>query len=200
MISDELKTIFVHIPKTAGCSIEQTLGIGGNPQTYTYLHSGIEHTYDVNWQHATPREIKLTCGDNKWNNYYKFCFVRNPWDRFVSYYFHVQKMKIGPDLSFKNFVLFFISKNNNMKSRHTNMAKPCTYWLDDSIEFIGKVEQIEKDFAVVCDKLNIQKELLHINRTEHSHYSRYYDKETIEIISNLYEKDIATFGYSFREE
>ena len=66
MIVEKRKCIFIHIPKTGGTSIE-----------YFFKKKGGQR------KHALPRKIKKEF-PSKWENYYKFAFVRNPWDRFVS--------------------------------------------------------------------------------------------------------------------
>ena len=79
MISHKHKCIFVHCHKCAGETIELAVlgkadrGIGGD-----HYKGSREKHFSVN------RYIKKY-GENMWNNYFTFSFVRNPWDRVISW-------------------------------------------------------------------------------------------------------------------
>ena len=77
MISHPHKFVFIHIPKTGGSSIE-TLFLGKPQRRWA---PEINHYF----QHATAAELRnrLMNRDN-FDRYFKFAFVRNPWDRIVS--------------------------------------------------------------------------------------------------------------------
>ena len=70
MISDEYKAIFTHIDKTGGSSITSMLNNGGREET-KYKHRILS---------------EMINDDNK--NYFKFAFVRNPYERVLSKYYH----------------------------------------------------------------------------------------------------------------
>ena len=78
MIYDKYKCIHIHIPKTAGTSITKA------------LHGKDFVLFDTNkkiWrQHATALETREHYGKEKWDSYFKFSIVRNPFDRLVSAY------------------------------------------------------------------------------------------------------------------
>jgi hypothetical protein len=69
--ADEHQCIFIHIPKAAGTSVALTLF--GEPS---------RHVPWFEYYQANPR---------KFRKYFKFAFVRNPWDRLVSSYFFLRK-------------------------------------------------------------------------------------------------------------
>lgn len=65
------------------------------------------------------------------------------------------------------------------------------------MDFIGKMENIEADFAHVCEHLGIRNTLRHLNKSEHRDYRSYYNEETKALVARTFRDDIETFGYSF---
>jgi|TARA_Y100000289_G_scaffold39201_1_gene38627 hypothetical protein len=201
MISHEHKFIFIHIPKCGGSSIESSFGcdlwdkkrfpdhfysydlaLGRDPSTNKYL------------QHLTITEIR-ELKNNSIDDYFSFSFVRNPWSRHLSdFYFYGGRKKCD----FKNFLL---SPPEDDLS-HAMPQFDFVYSPDGEllVDFIGRFENLQEDFNIVCDKIGIPpKKLPHKNTTKHKHYTEYYDEETKQIIAERYAKDIEYFGYKFGE-
>jgi len=84
LISHEFKFIFIHIPKTAGVSITNAL----QPFSDQALSKRIT-------RHASFYEIRRLILPEQFNHYIKFCFVRNPWDWFVSLYAYIRSPSTG---------------------------------------------------------------------------------------------------------
>jgi hypothetical protein len=222
MICKDLKVIFVHIPKTAGQSIErfflEQCGLTWEQRSQFLLRPNSDPQLGPKrLAHLTAAEY-VSCGhlsQEDFADYYKFSFVRNPWDRLVSeYYFYNYHQKY----SFKEFVLHgFPGKAMEDDYRH---IMPQYDFLYDSqgeriVDFVGRFENLKADFNVICDTLNIKRRNLpHVNESKQRKYNRlldlllpfksqkrkyseYYDKETMEIVAERYKKDIETFKYMF---
>ncbi len=198
MISHKLKSIFIHIPKCGGTSIEQTL------KTQSFVYQQHYHTFH--------QELNAN-----YNNYFKFAFVRNPYDKIVSEYkwftnteheYPVKRVKdFYRGVDFKTF-LKKITEWSKSRSKHDPNKGDYYHGIDymhilhpiSQMNFIGRFENLQQDFDAICDKIGIpRQELTHKNKTKHKHYTEYYDDETRQIVAEKYAKDIEYFGYKFGE-
>jgi len=137
--------------------------------------------------------------DKELENYFKFIFVRNPFSRLVSYW-HDTFLSSYPN--FKDLIKDGIfDKKGNLKKLHfqTQSGLFTTPGGDTlNLDFIGKVENINNDWEVLCKKINIQYQKLgHHSKNSHNNYITYYDNETIDIVSEWYKKDLQIFNYKF---
>ena len=121
-------------------------------------------------------------------------FSRNPWERITSIYFG-RKQILKVDMpSFEVFVKDLDPDNNPTKSQLSwiknkgDIVKP---------DFIGRVENYQSDWKVVCDNLGITKELPHLNASKHMTYQNYYNDQLKDIIYDRYKSDIEFFNYKF---
>lgn len=137
------------------------------------------------------------------SSYYKFAFVRNPWDRYVSLYEYFRKdaghamHRRCMSCSFEDFIDDVIARRATFDTRiQVDYVIPPPRM--GPLDFIGKMENIENDFSVVCKKLGIENAKLPVlNTTNHEHYSLYYSNASKRKLEVFCEPDIKTFGYSF---
>lgn len=147
-------------------------------------------------------------------NFYVFSFVRNPWDRVVSSFFYLNKggIRTGEDKrdrekyihkyngDFGAFVRDAFLTNEIFQQIH---FRPQYEWITNEngdllTDFIGRHENLQRDFDFLCDTIGFPKKPLgHTNTSKHDNYKKYYTSETSEIIRKAYKKDIELFGYSF---
>ena len=167
------KCIFIHIPKTAGSTIKKALGIRGT--------------------HYTSTQIKGDLNPFFWDNYFKFAFVRNPFDKLVSNFFFNGHHFGFRDCTFKEYIVAYKNGakiSNDVVTQHG--------YLEQEIDFIGRFENLQKDMEFICDKLNKpMPQLSKENSTVHDHYTTYYDDETVKLVEELFEKDLKRFNYKF---
>lgn len=92
-----------------------------------------------------------------------------------------------------------ISEENYPKSISFNQLD---YLSDEEgnvlVDFIGKFENLQLDYAHIMKQLNIPSaSLQHLNKFEHKDYRSYYSDADIEKVYNLYKRDIEYFHYQF---
>ncbi len=202
-ISHKYKTIFIHIPKNAGESMEKKLGIYGDQGNNLW---GIHKKYVL--QHLTlPQMKRHYVTKDLYRNYFKFAFVRNPWDKTVSEYYWY--LRYGSPLSFDDWVRTLgerLKKSTGLHILEVGHNIPqykyvCDKNLNLAVDFIGRFEQLQNDFDQVCETLGIEDtELAKDNATTsdgRKHYKEYYSKESKKIIAKIYKKDIELFDYKF---
>ncbi len=192
---DEYQCIFIHIPKCAGQSVRATL--------FGNLQPGHINVYT--YQQIYPKRI--------FDRYYKFTFVRNPWDRLVSAYFFMKaggahqkdrdwsQKHLSPYPDFASFVREGLRNENILHWPH---FRPQVEFLKGQqgrieIDFIGRFENIQEDFQKVASHLGISRELLYINKAKKKRdpYQTYYTAELRYIAGDVYREDITTFDYQF---
>jgi hypothetical protein len=209
MINHEHKFIFVHIPKCGGTSIEKIFNIDafyGDESTFT----GWDDQYKFWRTHASIKKIhSQTLGEFK--DYFSFAFVRNPWDKCVSEWLWLSSRESrlqDRKYTLKDYLLITHGFNDIESSaekwgRSDHFATQYSFTCvnnHNAIKFIGRFENLQADFDIVCDKINIPRQQLpHYNKTNHKHYTEYYDEETKQIVAEKFAKDIEYFGYKFGE-
>ena len=201
IISHKHKFIFIHTNKCAGTSIEVSLtSICGSddiigPVTLENLPPDYKHpeNYDKNKFEDTmsAEEIKSNIPLEYWEEYTKFSVVRNPWDRMISAWFW-QTRNDNRDLP------IFLSQP---ALRPISMSEQLT--VNDSIctDFLIRYENLNDDYKKVCKLLKISPvKLPHAKsgyKPKDTHYTKYYDGYTKNIIETKFKDDINNFGYKF---
>jgi len=193
MISHEYKCIFIHPPRNGGKSIEKALfGVAPVP-------GSADHTSIRQWQRKLNKEL--------FDSYFKFVFVRNPWDRLASVYHHrlsflsshpkYKKVRGYLNLnSFDEFIKACHPKKGPLRSQSCYILK---HGGNIGVDFIGRLENYEEDWQKVCEKLNVGNILLpHLNKSLHKKYWKYYNEDLIKIVGEKFEIDIKLFNYKFR--
>jgi hypothetical protein len=69
-----------------------------------------------------------------------------------------------------------------------------------AMDYLGRIERLDTDFAIICQKLGLGALLPRLNEGEKDHYSKAYSAEMIEIVGKSYRRDIGLLNYSFMNE
>lgn len=182
MISHEYKCIFVEVPKTGSTSIRDVIGYPDKP-------------------HLDICQIASTMDGETFDAYFKFGFVRNPWDRIVSLYERRQGVELRDKMSFDEFVEWCSYSSSTCV--HPSPHRYQLDWFVDSrgeviVDFIGRFERLRQDWSFVAEKLGIRESIPHKNQNPHKrHYTEYYTKKTRDIVAKRFAVDVEYFNYRF---
>jgi len=218
LISYNHKFIFFHIAKVAGISIRNALKeYSQEPEAFKVkrppkkLPNNKPNPFYEMWKsfllHAKAKEAKTELPEEVYNNFYKFAFVRNPWDWQVSMYHfilketsHVKHKLVKSMTSFDEYLEWVISTENPYPKGATKLQKDIITDCDGKliVDFVGRYETLVPDFNQVCRTLNIETSLPSLNRTIHRDYKSYYSSEkTKKMVGQHFKEDIELFGYTF---
>ena len=202
MISLQKRFLFVHIPKTAGNSIQTALRDYSEDQIVALRkeQDGIERfglrnpNYNIK-KHSTLAEYRDALGNEQFRNLYKFTCVRNPWDRMVSYYFTpTQSPETWDRKKFRKTISKIVSVADYLRLDQDE-EDPFT-----NVDYIMCFENLAEDFRTLCGKVGISAATLpRYNRSNREHYSKYYDDELRELVRTQFAAEIERFGYTFEE-
>jgi hypothetical protein len=196
------KILFIHIPKTAGTSIEHYLikkdnvVINYKDNVKNLFSYNGKYGFDHSLQHLTFKEILLLYP--KVEEYKKFTVVRNPYDRIVSeYYYHLQitrkwkKQKTEIQEDFEEFLNFYFNTNDTFDNHKIPQYKYIEGINENDIK-IMKFETLKTDFM---DFFNEELQY-HINKTKRDkNYLDILTPNTIKKINEYYYEDFIKFNY-----
>lgn len=213
-INHDKKAIFIHIPKNGGSYIAETLSKYYGFKNY-YLQRpdhkqfclGKDNSVDKheNKIHGTLMYYKtstylnkiMNMDQKKWNTYFIFTFIRNPYDRIVSGWNYVNKYNIPfekyIDLNFKdndyNYWHVFMSQSRHLIGNDGKI----------NVHFIGKLENIEDDLTIILNRIGYYNKLhnqFKKNSKKHDNYINYYvNNDIVNKVNILVKEDLENFDY-----
>ena len=137
-----------------------------------------------------------------WNNFYKFCFVRNPFDKAVSDYIW-RSRQTGIDISFRSFLeRLSLSDTTDpiVPAKHDNWP---IYTINDriAVDFVGQFENLQLDLLSVTKAIGLPGSIDDLPSAKTSRRARsyrdWYGRQERKLVENLYRKEIHQFGYEF---
>lgn len=148
------------------------------------------------YNHIGADEVRLLAGKRVFSSYFKFCFVRNPWDRIASQYYYSQRNEDEPQ-SFEEF----LQAGEPKKLRRTGWDL-YTIGGEPAVDRVCKYENLEDELEAVRRELGID-EPLELPKTKSSHrpdkksYEELFGGESPGWIYDLFKEEIELFGYEF---
>jgi hypothetical protein len=239
ILSHTHKFIFICSSKVGTTSMEHVL----RP-----LQEGAEYDFGTGLyvpKHIPPAVLKGVLPSSIWEEYFKFVFVRNPWDWFVSQWYYNSRGALpdpperpppramhkrlrravraaaaayrrsrnppprplysppteGSALTARDVDVVFevLKRFKGLPGRDGLYQSNWVYDMDDRqlVDYVGRYETMERDFAEIMRRLNLDLRLPHLNRTAHKDYRSYYTQDARLRVGELWALDIMNFGYSF---
>lgn len=147
------------------------------------------------YNHISASEVLAHVGPKLWDNYFKFCFERNPWDRIVSLYYW--RYKSEPRPTFSDFVASDDPLINKQKGFDL-------YTIDGHIAVnkICRFENMAEELETIRSQLGIPEslDLPHAKsrfRKNRQSYHDYFGEEEKGKIAELFSDEIILLGYEF---
>ena len=217
LVSFEKKFIFTKTIKTAGTSVEiffepYCLPPEGYVQTHAHDETitdygivgfrGSGRPADTLWyNHMPAAQIREYLGPEVWNECFKFCTIRNPFDKLVSMYsFQMSRRKqsaTGPEFSdLRREFLIWVKQRGFVQDRDK-------YMIDGAVcvDYFIRFENLFDDLAAVCRKLEIERDVSELerfksrSRRDDRHFSEFYDAEARQIVADAYAFELDRFEY-----
>ena len=210
LISHRHKFIFIHTYKVAGQSVTRALKEYADEPPSSLLLSKVLAKFRVSWRpssykyrtfldHVTASDLKAELPPKLYADFFKFAFVRNPWDWQVSLYHyalsrpnHHQYELIKSMSGFREYLFWRVEKDKHLQEEFVTDSNG-----DVIVDYIGRLETLDHDFRNITKRIGVQAELPHINKSKHEDYREYYDEEMAELIATHFARDIDRFGYTF---
>jgi len=207
LISDSHEFIFLRMRKVASTSMREILEplcIPTPMGRFAHLKSRarLERDYHrfVFRAHENILAARRRMPGEKFARYFKFAFVRNPWDRLVSEYEFIlrrpQHGRHGHVNQLRNFGEFIHMQIPRPDAYQVNML--CDKKGRLLMDFVGKMELLDDDWKTVCDRLGIPHQPLPFRKvTQHQPYQDYYDQQSSQLVATHWAREIEMFGYRF---
>lgn len=218
IISHKHKFIYIKTRKTASTSLEIALSkFCGEEDVITSFSDADEQVraelgyrgpqneamgdaslpgYDT-WLNHTPALIaRKVLGRERWDDYFKFTFERNPFDRAISrYYWSIRKMDEVPALS-----PFLRSAPRWMLSCWD------LYTVKDriAVDFVGKYEDMTDGLEAIAQRLGLPEPIILPQhrakgsyRTDRRAYREVLSSEDRSVIESVCHNELKAFGYTW---
>lgn len=192
IVSFSRRFVFVHVPKTAGESITKALLPFLSRDDVVLCRPVYEQLAGFeprgSWdKHSGLARIRDACGPSV-GDFFSFGFVRNPWDRVVSYFHYLH-----PGRPFAGGV------SREEFERHVDRGPPrFPCWRSAAgLDFVGRFESLERDFARVCERLGVEARLEKTNASARGPYRQYFDDATRARVAERNADDLREYGYEF---
>ena len=206
IISHQHKFVFTAIPKTGTHSVRRALrehlGAEDGEQVGLFVQKRlpIAEIAAIGHGHISLSQIRPFLGEEAFASYFKFAFVRNPFDRFVSYCAFVTREDRAFLRNPHEIMRYFLFKERPLdhllfQHQHFFVTDENGALLTDAF---GRVEQMQASYDAIAARLGLPTTALEkVNSSPRADYRGYYDQELIDGVAELYRRDLDLFGYDF---
>lgn len=206
IISRAHRYIFFAIPKTGTHSVRRALRAHLGPddleQVGLFVHKRFPFPEFANIQHGhiSTRQIRPVLGDEAFAQLFKFAFVRNPFDRFVSYCAFMSRetdvFQREPTRYMKYIIREARPVDHLLFQPQHQMVTGESGELE--LDFVGRNETMQASYDEVCRRVGIPTTALErVNSSKHRPWQEYYDRDLVGWVGDFYRRDLELFDYRF---
>ena len=206
IISRKHQFIFVAVPKTGTHSVRRALREQLGPDDLEQVKLFVDKEFPMpelarlGHGHISLEQVRPSLGEEDFRSCFKFAFVRNPFDRFVSYCAFITRDNGEFDRDPKAVMRHFLFRAPPLRHilfqpQHSFVCAATGELLADKV---GRVEEMQQSYDEICAKLGIPStQLEKANASKRADYRQYYDRQLIDGVAKLYRRDLELFGYEF---
>jgi Sulfotransferase family len=211
----DLRLIFVHVPKTAGTSVQSYFSQmeWALDNQKSQVEAGSEATGSaVPSKHLKAQELRDFLGEEIWHACYRISFVRNPWDLMVSSYnwwlqkapSYVHLRRSAAEIARMGHFGSFIQSPYGLEMINEYFGNQLDWFNDgyrDSVHYIGQTETLEHDLRRIAEQLGLREVesvlVPRLNQSRRLDYRAYYNRDTAQLVRRRFAREIERFGYRF---
>lgn len=207
IVSHRHRFIFAAVPKTGTHAVRQALREQMGAEDVEQVGLFVDKRFPwrelaaIRHGHLSLAQVRPYLGDDAFAGYFKFAFVRNPFDRFVSYCAFMLRggevFERRPRDVMRHFLFEQPPEQHILFQPQASLlvAEDGATLLTDAI---GRVEDMQGSYDAICGRIGIaSRPLDRVNSTRRGDYRRYYDPPLIDAVAARYARDLELFGYTF---
>jgi len=222
LVSFEKQFIFTKTVKSAGSSVEDFFQRYCVPPDYGDIrgmsdevitdygivgYRGNNKRPETTWfNHMPAAQVRRYLGNEIWQQFFKFCVIRNPFDKVVSRYFFAMSDEKRAHLNTQDFAEIKRDFRASVSQGVVATGRG-QYLIDGSVcmDFFIRYERLVDDVAEVCRRLRIERDVGELRRLKSTFrftdvpISEFYDKDTETIVAQAYAFELEYFGYRLRD-
>lgn len=207
-ISHKFRVIFVHVQKTAGNSVYEVFR-RNDRHLVTRLTARVGAQRS---KHCFATDIRDSIDRDTFDEYLKFSFVRNPFDRMVSWWSTLSRGTGAPNKVMRLVQEEAPTFDAFLRLPRDHESGVCERFYVNQYDYISsedgqvlvdhvlRFEALASDFAMLCSQVGFfDHRLEHLNASirEKPHYREYYDENMRKIVAQRFATDCEVFGYDF---
>ena len=207
IVSHSHRFIFAAVPKTGTHSVRQALREHLSDEDVEQVGLFVDKRFRwadlaaIGHGHLSLRQVRPYLGEEAFSGYFKFAFVRNPFDRFVSYCAFMLRggevFQRQPREAMRHFLF------EEPPEQHILFQPQVSLLVGEDgktllTDMVGRVEDMQGSYDAICARIGIaSRPLDRVNGSQHGDYRRYYDQNLIDGVAARYAQDLDLFDYTF---